>query len=287
MFTAKIENSSGNVLTLTGNEPVYQVIDITGLNSPNAQINTTTIVGLDGAVFNSSKLETRNLVLTIKINGNVETNRLLLYSYFRTKDWCKFYYSNNSLDVSIEGYVESVECNLFTNNEIAQISILCPYPYFRSLSEVIEDSSNVLKMFVFPFSINIGEPIIISNLDSETGVAVYNGSESETGVVVYLDFHNSASSIEIKNVITGDDFEINYSFLENDTVIINTNKGKKSITLLRNGVISNIFSALQAGSVFFQLLPGVNNFQYLVNGSATNNDDVTITFRYYNIYRGV
>lgn len=287
MFEAKIENSSGNVLTLTGNEPVYQLINITGLNPPNAQINTTTIVGLDGAVFNSSKLQTRNLVLTIKINGNIEQNRLLLYSYFKTKDWCKFYYSNNTLDVSIEGYVETVECDLFTNSETAQISILCPYPYFRSISEVIEDSSNVLKRFVFPFSININDPIVISTLEDNGGIAVYNSSESETGVVVYIDFLDSASSVEIKNVITGDDFEIDYSFLANDTVIINTNKGKKSITLLRNGIISNLFSALQSGSVFFQLSPGVNNFEYLVSGSLANNDDITITFKYYNIYRGV
>lgn len=288
MFEAKIQNSSGNVLTLTGIEPVYQIISITGLNPPNAQINTTTIVGLDGAVFNSSKLETRNLVLTIKINGNVEQNRLLLYSYFKTKDWCKFYYSNNTLNVSIEGYVQNVECDLFTNNELAQISIICPYPYFRSLTEILTDSSNSLPQFVFPFSINIGEPVIISSLDSDSdGITVYNGSDTETGAIVQIEVLQAASSIEIKNVSTGEDFEINFSFLADDTIIINTNKGQKSITLIRAGVISNIFSALQPGSVFFQLYPGVNNFDFLVSGSAANNDDITITFKYYNIYRGV
>ena len=287
MFQAKIENSSGNVMTLTGVEPTYQVIGISGLNPPSAQINTTTIVGLDGAVFNSSKLQTRNLVLTIKINGNVEQNRLLLYSYFKTKDWCKFYYTNESLDVSIEGYVESVECDLFTNSEIAQISILCPYPYFKSLSEILTDSSKSIPQFYFPFSINVGSPIIISTIDESSGIAVYNGSESETGAMVQINILDACSSIEIKNVTTGDDFEINYSFLANDTVVINTNKGQKSIKLIRNGVITNIFSAIQSGSVFFQLAPGVNNFEYLVDNSAANNDEITITFRYYNIYRGV
>lgn len=287
MFTAQIENSSGNLFTLTGIEPVYQVINITGLNPPNAQINTTTIVGLDGALFNSSKLETRNLVLTIKINGDIETNRLLLYSYFKTKDKCKFYYSNASRDVSIEGYVESVECDLFTNNELAQISIICPYPYFKSLTEIITDFSNVIPQFVFPFSINIGSPVVISTYDETSGIAVYNGSETDTGVEIVISVLDSVSSIEIKNTSTGDDFEINFSFLANDTIIINTNKGKKSVNLIRNGVIQSIFSALQQGSVFFQLSTGVNNFQYLVNGSAANNDDVTITFKYYNIYRGV
>lgn len=287
MYQAKIENSSGNIMTLTGVEPVYQILSITGLNPPSAQINTTTIVGLDGAVFNSSKLQTRNLVLTIKINGNVEQNRLLLYSYFKTKDWCKFYYSNESLDVSIEGYVESVECDLFSNNELAQISILCPYPYFKSLSEILTDSSKSIPQFYFPFSININEPVIISTLDETSGIAVYNNSETETGLTVQINVLEACNSIEIKNITTGDDFEINFSFLANDTIIINTNKGQKSIKLIRAGVITNIFAALQQGSVFFQLSPGVNNFEYLVDNSAANNDEVTITFRYYNIYRGV
>lgn len=287
MYQAKIENSSGNIMTLTGVEPIYQIISITGLNPPSAQINTTTIVGLDGAVFNSSKLQTRNLVLTVKINGNVEQNRLLLYSYFKTKDWCKFYYTNESLDVSIEGYVESVECDLFSNSEMAQISILCPYPYFKSLSEILTDSSKSIPQFYFPFSINIGEPVVISTLDESSGIAVYNSSESETGVTVQINILDACNSIEIKNITTGDDFEINFSFLANDTIIINTNKGQKSIKLIRAGVITNIFAALQQGSVFFQLAPGVNNFEYLVDNSAANNDEVTITFRYYNIYRGV
>lgn len=287
MYTAKIENSKGDLLTLTGQEAVFQVINIAGLNPPAAQINTTTIVGLDGAVFNSSKLQTRNLVLTIKINGDVETNRLLLYSYFKTKDKCKFYYTNNSLDVSIEGYVESVECDLFTNSEKAQISILCPYPYFKSLSEILTDSSNVTPQFVFPFSINIDELVVISTLDDTEGIAVFNSSESETGVLVEIDVKDSVSSIEIKNTSTGDDFKLVYSFLSGDKIIINTNKGQKSVNLIRGGTISNLFSALQQGSVFFQLTVGTNNFEYLVSGSAANNDDVSILFRYYSIYRGV
>lgn len=287
MYTAKIENSNGDLLTLTGQEAVFQVINIAGLNPPAAQINTTTIVGLDGAVFNSSKLQTRNLVLTIKINGDVETNRLLLYSYFKTKDKCKFYYTNNSLDVSIEGYVESVECDLFTNSEKAQISILCPYPYFKSLSEILTDSSNITPLFVFPFSINIDEPVVISTLDDTEGIAVFNSSESETGAIVEIDVNDSVSSIEIKNTSTGDDLKLVYSFLSGDKIIINTNKGQKSINLIRGGTISNLFSALQQGSVFFQLTVGTNNFEYLVSGSAANNDDVSILFRYYSIYRGV
>ena len=288
MYTAKIENRNGDLMVLTGDEPVYQIIGIQGLNPPVAKINTTTIVGLDGARFNSARLETRNLVLTVKINGDVERNRLQLYRYFRTKEFCTFYYANGSLDVSIEGYVESVECDLFSNAEMAQISILCPFPYFRSLSEIVADSSTVFSTFVFPFSINIGEPVVISTIeeDSEGSIDVYNGSESETGVILEIEFEDDASSIEIKNTSTGDDLKLAYEFQTGDKVIVNTNKGAKSITLIRGGVLSNIFSSLQQGSTFFQLMIGNNHFEYLVDG-IPNADDVSIIFRYYNLYRGV
>lgn len=288
MYTAKIENQNGELLILTGDEPVYQIIGIQGLNPPNAQINTTTIVGLDGARFNSAKLETRNLVLTVRINGAVEQNRLRLYRYFRTKEWCTFYYQNGSVNVSIDGYVESVECDLFSSGETAQISILCPFPYFKSVSEIIADASTVFSVFVFPFSINIDDPVIISSIDpnSDGSVDVYNGSESETGVVLEVEFSASASALEIKNTTTGDDMKLAYAFQANDKVIINTNKGQKSITLIRGGVLTNIFSALQQGSVFFQLRIGNNHFEYLVDG-LPNTEDVSLVFRYYNLYRGV
>lgn len=285
MYTAKIENYNGEVLTLTGNEPVYQIIDIVGLNPPRAQINTSTIVGLDGAVFNSSKLETRNIVLTIKINGDIETNRQQLYNYFRTKSWCKFYYTNQNRDVSIIGYVESLECNFFTNNETAQISIICPYPYFKSITEILQELTHSKAAFVFPFSINLRSPVIISEYTTG-GINVYNSSESETGAIIEVNFSSSATTIELKNTTTGDDFILNYNFQANDTLMINTNKGQKSITLIRAGVISNLFAALQAGSVFFQLSPGSNLFEYLIDDLASS-EGARITFRYYNVYRGV
>lgn len=288
MYTAKIENRNGDLMILTGDEPVYQIISIQGLNPPPAKINTTTVVGLDGARYNSARLETRNLVLTVKINGAVEQNRLRLYRYFRTKEWCTFYYSNGSLDVNIEGYVETVECDLFSNAEMAQISILCPFPYFRSISEIVADSSTVFAQFVFPFTINLGEPVVISTIEDESdgSVDVYNGSESETGVILEIEFDDAASTIEVKNTSTGDDLKLSYSFQAGDKVVVNTNKGEKSITLIRGGVLSNIFSALQPGSTFFQLIIGNNHFEYLVDGVA-NTEDVSLIFRYYNLYRGV
>lgn len=286
MYSASIQNINGNVLVLTGQEAVYQVINIQGLNPPKAHINTTTIVGLDGAVYNSAKLETRNIVLTVKINGKVEVNRQNLYDYFRTKEWCKLFYSNESRSVYIEGYVDSVECDLFTNAETAQISIICPFPYFRSLTEIMTDISSTLALFTFPFSINIGEPIPISSYDTNRVTNVYNTSESEVGVTVRINFLEPVNSIELRNINTGEDFTLKYSFVAGDIVTINTSKGQKTVSLLRNGEKINLFSALQRGSTFFQLHTGNNPFAYLADGGDSN-VNVLIMFYHSNLYRGV
>ena len=286
MYTAKIENSQGQILTLSQNEPQFQILSITGLNPPSAQVNLTDIAGLDGAKFNSAKLDTRNIVITLKLNGNVENNRLLLYQMFRTKEPCTFYYSNNSRDVSIEGYVETVECDLFSNSELMQISIICPYPYFKSIDEIIVDISNEIAAFSFPFSINIGNPIPFSLYVANRNVNVINNSESETGTIINVDVLSSVSKIEIKNINTGQSITLVYNFQTGDKVIINTNKGQKGIHLIRSGITSNIFSALQKGSIFFQLAVGNNYFAYLVD-NGTNDQYVFITFNYSNMYRGV
>lgn len=303
MFEAQVENVKGNTLTLTNRESDFQVIGITGLNPPNAQINNSTMAGLDGATFNSSKLNTRNIVITLKLNGTgakVEANRQMLYSFFPTKEWCKFYYKNNYRNVYIECYVENFECDLFAKGQIAQISLIALQPYFKAINEIIDDISKVIAAFVFPFSFgsvgatNPDVPILsgtdnaipFSIIDKNKVTDVYNASESETGVIIQIDISDNVSVIQIQNTGTGDVFILNDNFIENDQVTINTNKGQKSVTLLRNGVTSNIFASIQPGSTFFQLELGDNFFSYLADGGSSD-DLVNIIFKHYTIYRGV
>lgn len=286
MFVCKVENTRNQILTLTQNEENYQIINIMGLTPPSAQINTSKIAGQDGSKFNSSTLNERNIVITVKLNGDVEHNRINLYSFFRNKEWCKFYYKNGTRNVYIEGYVESLDGDLFTDNETMQISILCPNPYFKDIDEIIDDISKALATFEFPFAIDEGDPIPISTIDTSRITNVYNNSESETGLIIEIDLLNSANKIQINNIITGEIFVLNYAFLENDKIIIDTNKGNKSVSLVRNAVTTNLFTAMRKGSSFFQLNIGDNFFSYLVD-EGTNDDAIHIVFKHYTLYGGV
>ncbi len=286
MYTAKIQNSSGDVYLLDNQENNWQVASIRGLNPPQGQVNLTTIVGLDGAVYNSAKLETREIVITIRITGDAEANRLTLYRAFRTKEWCRFYYSNGAVDVWIDGYVQNVECDLFQMAEVAQISIICPQPYFKSVEEVIADISSRTALFTFPFTINESDPIPISSYDADATATVVNKTATPTGVIIEMDFQGAVNKITVQNTDTAEHITLNYNFIEGDRVTINTNPGEKSVRLTRNGETASIFSAVELGSVFFQLAAGSNSFGYAADDGLSNGN-VYIFFRFWNQYRGV
>lgn len=286
MYTAKIENANNEILTLTQTEERWQVVSITGLNPPAAQVNTTAIAGMDGAKFNSAKLNTRQIVTLLRLKGDVEDNRQYLYHFFRTKEWCKFYFKNANRDVFIEGRIETCEVSLFGLGEAMQVSIICPNPYFKSVDEIETELSSVTRMFYFPFAIDEDDPIPFSELDITGSTNIYNSAEADAGLIFTITFNNAASTLKLLNETTGETFELDYSFSDGDTVIINTNKGEKSVRLIRNAVEYNLFSALVRGSTFFQLQIGDNYFSYLADGGAEN-QNVFVTLSRYDTFRGV
>ena len=278
MFTLEIENTKGTRLELTNNEDDFQVTNIEGLNPPNANINTSNYANSDGSSFNSSKIENRQIVITISLNGDIERNRLLLYKYFKNKEWCKIYYKTESRNVFIEGYVQTFEVPQFTQKQVAQIAILCPDPYFKDLDEIVTSISKVIKRFTFPFAININEPIPFSDLDIEKVTNVINDSESDTGLII--------NELEIRNTDTGKNLIIEYQFEENDKLVINCNKGKKSVTLTREAVEYNLIPQIKGKPTFFQLGIGDNHYSFLAD-DGENDMLVDIRFKYYKVYLGV
>ncbi len=293
MFVLKVENTRNNILTLTQNESNYQITKIDGLNPPNAIINSSTVAGMDGSIFNSSKLEERNIVLTIKINGEVEKNRLNLYKYFKTKQWCKIYYKNSSRDVYIEGYVETIECDLFELGQTMQISIICQNPYFKALQEIATDISEEMAGFEFPFAINESEPIEFSTIQKNRVTNVINNGEVESGLIIELTASADVSNPAIYNANNGHQFmKIDVDMKLGDKIVINTGKGQKRVTLISNGIETNLIKDLvpikfgdsYVYPTWFQLQLGDNEFTYTADTGA---EFLNIMFRRNTLYEGV
>ena len=295
MFTLKIENENGDILTLTQDESRYQVIEVDGLNPPKATITSSEVVGKDGSQFQSSKLEDRNLVLTVKINGNVEANRLNLYRYIKSKRWHRIYYTNGSRDVYIEGYVETIENSLFTIDQTVQVSIVCHDPYFKALHEIYSDISTVLSAFEFPFafggkgvllSTTTDEAVEFSILERDRIVNIPNEGESDTGLIITITATGNVTNPTIYNNVTHEFFGLKMDMLAGDEVTINTNRGQKSVSLMRGGVKSNIIAYVSRDSTWLALNMGDNQFTYST-GTEGGEELIQIVFKHRELFEGV
>lgn len=282
MYSLKVENDRGNILELTNN-PRYTVYNIEGLNPPQATINTSVNTTSDGSKVNNVRLENRNIVIYTTINGDVEANRINLYKYFPIKKSVKLHFTNGTRDVYIEGVVELIECKLFTNRQVAQISLICPKPYFKAVAELVTMFSDVSKLFEFPFSIG-KTGVEISAITTNQRRSIVNTGDVETGIIIKLFATGTVVNPILYDVLQRTQLKLNFTMLPSDTLVINTNVGEKSIELIRDGVTYNALGYMAQNSSWFNLLAGDNVFTY---DAETGGSNLQITFTTQVLYSGV
>lgn len=277
-YSLSVENENGEKLQLS-NSLYYDVLKIEGLGPPSANINTSEIAGIDGAIFNSSVVSLRNIVLNLNIKAPIEENRQRLYRYFKPKRKCKLYYKNNSRDVYIEGYVETFESDLFDKVQQPQISIICPEPFFKAVDELIVEFSNTISLFEFPFAIPKAG-IEFSRIET-LSTKYINAGDVETGMTIQLTARGDISNPIIYNRTTQQFFGVTVSMSAGDVIVINTTVGAKSVTLTHGGVTTNVLSKRVSGSKWLRLAPGENEISYeAAEGAESLNVSVTAVHKY-------
>lgn len=283
MYTLNVKNDKGEVLSLSSNED-YTVYRVEGLAPPKITINSSVNTTQDGKVINSTRMETRNIVIYLAIEGDIEANRIKLYRYFPPKKTITIYFSNGSRDVYIDGVVELIECDLFSNKQIAQISVICPKPYFKDVEVLTTAFSDVSSLFSFPFAIE-KEGIEISAITTNIRKLIVNTGDVSTGIIIEL-FATSGQVVNpvIYDVLNRTKIKLNVTLLQSDLIRINTNVGEKSIELIRSGVSSNAMGYMSPDSTWLHMGTGDNTFTYECESGGSN---LQITFRTTALYGGV
>lgn len=306
IYSFAITNYLGDRVKLELGKPEvsgFLIKSVTGLGPVKANVNTTEVVTNDGSMFNSARLSQRNIVFQLAFvdtvyGETIEDIRQKSYKYFSAKKSVEIVIETDNRYVKIKGYVESNEPDIFSSQEGTQISIICPDPYFYSAGEDgnnVTDFYTIDPMFEFPFSNeSLTDPLLIfGEIQIKTeGVITYYG-DSEIGVVIYIHAIGPATNINIYNTETREVMMINTTKLEkltgkglvaSDDIVINTTKGEKSITLIREGASYNILNCLDKNTDWFTLSKGDNIFAFTAETGVTN-----LQFRIENqvIYEGV
>lgn len=282
MIQITVENNRGQKLKLY-DDPSYVVTRVDGLNPPTANINTAVTATFDGSSFKSSRVNERNIVIEIVLEGNVENSRLNLYKYFKSKSKVTLYLKTQRRDVYTIGYVENFECNQFEKKQKAQISLICPYPYFIDINSDVNEFSITKDNFEFPFSIS-AEGIPFSDTIINSTRSIINNGDVESGLIIQLHATSTVLTPKIYNEDTNEYFILNVEMHEGDDIIINTNKGEKGVTHIIDGVTTNVINKVEPGSSWFVIEPGDNIFLYTADEYPEN---LRCTFVHSDKYGGV
>lgn len=301
--TVTVTNYLGESLTLELKNPWDVGIAITkieGLGPVKADINSTEISSGDGARFNSARISTRNIVFTFRLleAPTVEDSRQKTYKYFPIKTNVTLLFETDNRLCQITGYVESNKPNIFSEEEDTQISIICPNPYFISMSNGGMNTVVLFgdePVFEFPFSNeSLTDPLIVfGNIKLRQEEIVPYDGDSEVGFTIKMHALGEVRQITIYNTKTRETMKIDTDILNEitgsgivagDEITISTIKGDKHITLLRNGEEINILNALGKDVDWFQLVKGDNRFAYICEYGAKN---LEFNINYQTLYEGV
>lgn len=294
-ITAKVQNSLGEVLDLMGSRDRFVVESIQGLNPPPATLNMVNIYGMDGARPNTRFLNTRNIVLTMRLRGDQEASRQELYRFLSSKDALRFFFQNSNRNVYIDGLVETTEDDMFVRTQNMQVSIICPDPFFRDVNEHVVELQNTAAGFTFPFSIDQDDPIEFSSYEDHRTTDVINDTQTETPFEIEMTARESAPSFSgfvVQNQVTGE--KIGFSgwpivldtFEPGDVIYINTDPAHPVMEIRRGTQVFNRIPTMYPGGTFFQLHPGSNVFGYKIF-PINDADKIDITMKFRKLYRGV
>lgn len=126
--------------------------------------------------------------------------------------------------------------------------------------------------------------IEFSRLSQYVEKSIINYGDVDTGALISIKALGEVDTPKIYNVETSESFIVNITLRAGDLLTINTRRGEKAITLLREGVKSNIIGSIAPGSTWFQLAPGDNLFTIAANSLVEN---MLVTFDIINQYEGV
>lgn len=285
MYNLTLENKQGSTLVFNQLGGAFTITDIQGLNPPSALINTNELALIDGSKFNSSKLEARTINLAFAIEREAEKNRIAVYKVLKSKQPIRLYYKSEYRNVFIDGWISEINIDYFEMKQIVTTTIICPDPYLLTAQEIVQELSATIGMFHFPFYSSETPQIIFGYIDPMVSVVVENNGDVECGLIFTLYAKTEVGNPTIYDYQTGEFFGLDYTFEEGDTVTIDTRKGQKTVTLLRNGASINIFNSIIENSTWLQL--GVNGGVYVYQVGSGTNADLQVTIEHYDLFEGV
>lgn len=277
-------NSGGESITLKQSRP-YFLSKIDGTGNIRQTVNTFKAPDQDGAFYISSTLDMRNITLEGTIVANTPdeayTHRQRLLQIFSPKLRGTLLYRGRQISCVVEEAGFTVSSRQRIPNFF--ISLLCPSPFFETLDEIREELASWIPLFEFELEIP-EEGMELGARQPSQIIMVENIGDVSCGCEIVFQALGTVTNPELLNIETGEYIRLLTTMSAGDELRVYTHFAGKRVVSVNGSTMTNAFSLLDTGSVFFQLAAGINTLRY---DASVNMDLLEVSIYYRPQFLGV
>lgn len=259
----------------------FFLVDCEGIYSVTNNVVTSDNTMIDGATYQGSTTNKRNIVITAEIDCNYQENRNYIYKVFKPKGTGTFTYIEDTITRTIDYKVESV--NIEGNGVVKEvtISLLCMDPFFLDVNDTIVEMASWKSNFEFEHEF-LEEGEEFGSRIAEIIKKVENDSAAENiGVTITFTAEGYVANPAIYHIESDEFVKVNTSLNSGDKIIITTHTNNKVVKQVIDGVMTEINELLDEESEFLQLQHGINTLKYDADiGLENMNVEVSYRFKY-------
>ena len=276
-------NSNEQVI-LTAAEPII-LSSVAGLGGVESDVISSEVVGMDGVFYHGCKKTPRPIPCTVYVKGknreDMYRQRLKIIGLLRAEnDVGTLYYSNDYISVKIGAvpitppdFVERIK-----NYNKADLKFWCPQPLWQSLET---KTASIAKISGIGFEMPFSFPVTFSHIRNE--IVINNLGTARAPVTITIT--GTGVNPEITNTTNGKTISLLDKTLSNgEQLIINTERGYKSVKLKNNRTETDGFQYINPLSDFWEFEVGENKIVY---SSDDNAEATSIVITYNERFEGV
>lgn len=245
-------------------------------------------VSPDSGFYVGSNAGMRNIVLQVALKPSwalgqtVSELRSSLYKTFLMKQAITVKIISDEIeDVTIVGYTETIEPNIFTKDPTIQISLVCPDPYFYGV-QIGDATVRAFTTTAVDFTVNY-----VGDVPSELIFKVIKNSDTSTTAENIGFYSYTGASLTAGEITGGVTFQNVHTLARGNHIDFNGIPGQVSATLVTVSSSSNFMGNIfqNSGNHYPILVPGTNHINAQVFTSTAGGYSI-YDLAWSNKYRG-
>ncbi len=258
---------------------------VSGLGGVESDVISSEVVGMDGVFYHGCKKTPRPIPCTVYVKGknreDMYRQRLKIIGLLRAEnDVGTLYYSNDYISVKI-GAVPITPPDFnerLKNYNKADLKFWCPQPLWQSLET---KTASIAKIDGIGFEMPFSFPVTFSHIRNE--IIINNLGTARTPVTITIT--GAGENPSVANTANGKTIALlDKTLSDGEQLIINTERGYKSVKLVQNGTETDGFQYINPLSDFWELEVGENKIVY---SSDDNAEATSIVISYNERFEGV